>query len=144
MNGTDTNGDLTMALSFPLPFHILVLVGLAILGWATNLHGLDLAGVDVISAMDLRTDGSNPLPAHHTPRQSSNLFALYRALYRISIAYSIMGFVSWQLYRYASRGDIVAVDTFGYIPGIAALLVLGVLFCPYNVFHKTERRKFLQ
>lgn len=121
-----------------------MLVGLGIFGWAMNLHGLDAAGIDVVSAMDMRTDGNNPLPAHHTPRQSSNLFSLYRALYRISIVYGILCLISWSLYLWATGGDIFLVDAFGYIPGIAALSVLAMLFCPYNILHKTERRKFLQ
>ena len=135
----------SIAVSFPLPFHIFVLVGLAILGWATNLHGLDIAGIDVIGAMDLRTDGSNPLPAHHpSVKHISNLSVHYRALYRICLVYCLLGFVSWAIYRHVTHGDLVLMDTFGYIPGITALLALCILLCPYNVLHRTERRKFLQ
>lgn len=133
-----------MAVFFPLPFHIFVLVGLAIFGWATNLHGLDFAGIDVIGAMDLRTDIAYPLPAHHSPRQIWNLSVHYYPLYRICMVYCLLGFVSWAAYRHATHGDLVLMDEFGYIPGITALLALGILLCPYNVLHKTERRKFLQ
>lgn len=144
MDGPDIFTVPSIAVSFPLPFHIFVLVGLGILGWATNLHGLDIAGIDVIGAMDLRTDGGNPLPAHHSPvKHSSNLSVHYRALYQICMVYSLLGFVSWAAYRHATHGDLVLMDTFGYIPGITALLALSILLCPYNVLHKTERRKFL-
>lgn len=145
MNGPETLRVIPLNVAFPLPFQILALGGLAILGWATNLHGLDRAGIDVITSLDLRTDISNPLPAHHpTPRQSSSLVALYRSIYRIFLVYSALCFVSWVAYRYTTHGDIGLVDTFGYIPGIAALSVLCMLFCPYNVLHKSERRKLLQ
>jgi EXS family len=145
MDGRNTFNVTSIAVSFPLPFHIFVLVGLAILGWATNLHGLDIAGIDVVGAMDLRTDGGNPLPAHHpTAKHNSNLAVHYCALYRICMVYCLLGFVSWAVYRRATHGDLVLMDTFGYIPGITALLALGILLCPYNVLHKTERRKFLQ
>ncbi|RDB24891.1 Protein ERD1 1 [Hypsizygus marmoreus] len=145
MNGTAINPDIPLAVIFPLPFQILALVGLAILGWATNLHGLDVAGIDVISSMDLRTDVSSPLPAHYpAPRQSSGLVALYRSVYRIFIAYASLCFASWIVYRYTTHGDARLVDVFGYIPGMVALSLVCILLCPYNILHKTERRKFLQ
>jgi len=146
MDGSDLFNTVSpIAVAFPLPFHIFVLVGLAILGWATNLHGLDIAGIDVISAMDLRTDGANPLPAHHSHvRHSSNLSAHYRALYQICMVYCLLGLLSWAGYRHATRGDPLLMDAFGYIPGITALLALSILLCPYNVLHRTERRRFLQ
>ena len=145
MDALDVFALPSIAVSFPLPFHIFVLVGIAILGWATNLHGLDIAGIDVIGAMDLRTDGSNPLPAHHSSlKHISNLYVHYRALYRICLVYCLLGFVSWAIYHHVTRGDLMLMDTFGYIPGITALLALCILLCPYNVLHRTERRKFLQ
>ncbi|KAG5654382.1 hypothetical protein H0H81_003206 [Sphagnurus paluster] len=145
MSATDLLKDSSVAVAFPLPFQILALIGLQILGWATNLHGLDAAGIDVISSLDLRTDISNPLPAHHpTPRQSSALVALYRSVYRIFVAYSCLCFASWLAWEYTTKGDVRRVDTFGYIPGIASLSIVCILLCPYNILHKTERRKLLQ
>lgn len=144
MNGTETPKDALLALVFPLPFQILALVGLQILGWATNLHGLDMAGIDIITSLDLRTDVANPLPAHHpTARQSSTLVALYRSTYRMFIAYSSLCFASWAAWRYTTKGDVGLVDVYGYIPGIASLSIVCILLCPYNILHKTERRKLL-
>jgi hypothetical protein len=40
--------------SFPLPFRVLFLVGLAILLWALNLHVLGLLGLDVSWVLDIR------------------------------------------------------------------------------------------
>jgi hypothetical protein len=44
--------------SFPLPFRVLFLVGLAILLWAANLHVLSLLGLDVSWVLDIR-DGDD-------------------------------------------------------------------------------------
>jgi len=44
--------------SFPLPFRVLFLVGLAILLWAANLHVLALLGIDVSWVLDIR-DGDD-------------------------------------------------------------------------------------
>ena len=134
--------NIPLVVAFPLPFQILALIGLAILGWATNLHGLHLAGIDVSGALDLRT---NALPAHHHgPRPIGSLVALYRAVYRLSVVYSLLCFVAWSAYRYNTHGDVGLVDRFGYIPCIAALSAVSLLFCPFNILHKTERRRFLQ
>ncbi|KAG6833551.1 hypothetical protein H0H87_005202 [Tephrocybe sp. NHM501043] len=144
MNTTDITKDTPLAVAFPLPFQILALVGLEILGWATNLHGLDVAGIDVITSLDLRTDVVNPLPAHHlTSRQNTTLVTLYRSVYRIFVTYTSICFVAWLAWRYATHGDAGLVDAFGYIPGLASLSIVCILFCPYNVVHKMERRKLL-
>lgn len=140
---------LPIDVAFPLPFHVIVLVGLAILGWATNLHGLDILGIDVATAIDLRTDGIGALHAythHGLSRRSFNmeLAVHYRAVYRLFMAYCLLGLTSWALYRIITHGDLVLVDAFGYIPAVGALLAFGVLLCPYNVLHKAERRKFIQ
>lgn len=42
--------------SFPLPFRVLFLVGLATLLWAVNLHVLSIIGIDMSWVLDLRDD----------------------------------------------------------------------------------------
>jgi len=150
MSVVDVEREIPWTVSFPLPFRVLVLAGMGILGWATNLHGLDLVGVDVVTAMDLRTNEGNqtrpPLPAHRTGgfKRVSNPSTIYLSVYRIFIAYSIWCMSSWVLFRYATYGDLVLVDVFGYIPGVSAIVVLLVLILPANVIQKHERVKFLQ
>lgn len=43
--------------SFPLPFRVLFLIGLAIFLWATNLHVLHLLGLDTAYILDFRDPG---------------------------------------------------------------------------------------
>ncbi|KAG6873406.1 hypothetical protein C0995_015831 [Termitomyces sp. Mi166 len=144
MNTTEASNDPSLAVVFPLPFQILALVGLEILGWAINLHGLDVAGVDVNSSLELRTDTPNSLPAHFpTSRHSSSFVALYNSIYRIFLIYSSICFTFWLAWRYTTEGEVGLVDVFGYIPAMASLTIICILFYPYNTFHKTERRKFL-
>lgn len=150
MNGTDVSQkEFPLAVSFPLPFRVLALAGLGILAWATNLHGLDLLGIDVVTTMELRTGDSfskSTLPAHHPNgrRQAvSNAPVPYAAIYRVFIAYSAWIFLAWCLFRYVTGGDLLLVDAFAYIPGIAALSLVCVLICPFNIMYKAERDKFL-
>ncbi|KAF8200650.1 EXS family-domain-containing protein [Pholiota molesta] len=133
-------------LSFPLPYRALLLVGLGLLGWATNLHGLDALGVDVVAAMDLRTD-TNPtqpvIPVHHTASfNHSKAVLLYHAAYRIFFSYSALCFLSWCLFRTVTHGDRTLVDYYGYIPVITSIAVIVMLFWPNDVVLKTEREKF--
>ncbi|KAJ7497455.1 EXS family-domain-containing protein [Mycena latifolia] len=140
--------EIPVIISFPLPFRVLVLAGLGILGWATNLHGLDLLGVDVVTAMDLRVDANSSnshLPPHLAggPKPPSHPSVIYTAVYRLFAAYSIWCFFSWAAFRYLTYGNMRLVDAFGYIPAISALVVLLVLILPVDAFYKRERDKFL-
>lgn len=140
--------EIPVILSFPLPFRVLALTGLGILGWATNLHGLDLLGVDVVAALDLRVEADhNPhLPPHLSggPKQPSHPSVIYNAVFRIFAAYAFWCLFCWAVFRYLTYGDMALVDAFGYIPAISALVVLLVLVSPIDVFYKCERDKFLQ
>ncbi|KAJ7076336.1 EXS family-domain-containing protein [Mycena belliarum] len=140
--------EIPIVLSFPLPFRVLVLTGLGILGWASNLHGLDVLGVDVVAAMDLRVDASGAhshLPPHLSggAKPPSHPSVIYTAVYRLWAVYSIWCFCSWATFRYLTYGNMRLVDAFGYIPAISALVVLLVLFLPVDTFYKRERDKFL-
>jgi hypothetical protein len=130
---------------FPLPFRVLFLVGLGILGWATNLHGLDLLGVDAVTAMDLgMPEGATQLPftaqrfaLHH--RTST----FYVPIYRLFVAYSTWCFGAWLLFVYFIRGNVMLVDAFGYIPAVCALFVVIVLVSQVDAFQRLERDMFL-
>ncbi|KAJ7217891.1 EXS family-domain-containing protein, partial [Mycena pura] len=139
--------EIPVILSFPLPFRVLALAGLGILGWATNLHGLDLLGVDVVAALDLRVEADhNPhLPPHLSggPKQPSHPSVIYNAVFRLFAAYASWCLFSWAVFRYLTYGEMTLVDAFGYIPAISALVVLLVLVSPIDAFYKCERDKFL-
>ncbi|KAJ7045683.1 EXS family-domain-containing protein [Mycena alexandri] len=140
--------EIPVILSFPLPFRVLVLAGLGILGWATNIHGLDLLNVDVVAAMDLRVDAGNNsthLPPHLSggAKPPSHPAVIYTAVYRLFAIYSLWCFFSWATFRYLTYGNMTLVDAFGYIPAISALVVLLALVCPINALYKRERDKFL-
>ncbi|TFK44362.1 EXS family-domain-containing protein [Crucibulum laeve] len=149
MNGTHFNSIELPIVSFPLPYRVLILAGLGILGWAMNLHGLDFLSIDVISAMELRTEGylgRSPIPTHHRIgfAHRAETAALYNATYRVFAAYSVFCFLSWSFFEVSTGGDIFLLDSYGYIPAVTALSLLIVLICPFNVLFKSERDKFLQ
>lgn len=145
--GDDVERDYTFSVVFPLPFRVLCLAGLGVLGWATNLHGLHLLGTNPGSVLDLHQhDGrrlTSPLPTSRR-RASVDASRLYAPVYRLFLAHTVWSFAAWLLFCYATHGDIYLVDVFKYIPAIATLCTLIVLVCPFNVFQKRERDKFLK
>jgi len=133
-------------LLFPLPYRVLFLFGLGILGWASILHGLHLLGVDTVGVMDLKLGAdpmNTPMPTHRTAAYTqSRIVALYNDAYRIFFTYSSFCFASWVIFRLVTQGDPSRVDTFGYLPVITAIIIVIILFCPYRIVFHHEREKF--
>ncbi|KIY49088.1 EXS-domain-containing protein [Fistulina hepatica ATCC 64428] len=142
---TATNGtDIPWSVSFPLPFRVLALVGLEIVGWGANMHGLDILGMDVITAMRMRRETrSRVAPTNGGFKQALSPIHLYRAVYHLFAAYTAWTFLSYVLYRYLTHDDARLVDVYRFIPMVTTLSLLGVLICPFNVIEKRERDKFL-
>ncbi|TRM69383.1 EXS family-domain-containing protein [Schizophyllum amplum] len=125
--------------AFPLPFRALLLVGVGVLAWATNLHGLHRLRIDAAAALDLRTP--TPLPAAHDHLPPH---ALYAPVYRLFASYASWCFVCWLAFYALSRGDPVRVDVYGWIPAFCALGVVLALFAPANILERNERERFVR
>ncbi|KDQ57814.1 hypothetical protein JAAARDRAFT_129946 [Jaapia argillacea MUCL 33604] len=147
---TDFENPYAFDAGFPLPFRALFLTGLGILGWATNLHGLDVLGIDAASALEINAheEGTRtPLPINRrnagfklVPHPST----LYGPVYRLFLAYSLWCFVMWCAFRYFTWEDVELVDVFKYLPALAALGVLVAVISPTDVFQKKQRDMFIQ
>lgn len=135
--------ELSWGVAFPLPYRVLTLAGLGILAWATNVHVLQLLGIDVATGMGLQPDVHSSSRHPTTYRTPGDARLIYEAAYRIFARYSIWCLISWALFRLATRGSAQEVDVYGYIPGLTALAVLVALFCPWNILYRSERRKFI-
>lgn len=129
-------------LSFPLPYRVLFLIGLGTLAWATNLHGLNMCGVDVVGAMNLRAEANFTRPTHHSAFNHSKLVLLYQPIYRLFFLYTSFCLSSWVLFRVMTHGDPSLLDKYAYIPVITAIAIIFLLLCPYDVLVRPEREKF--
>ena len=152
----DELDDLSFVIAFPLPFRVLFLAGAGILGWAANLHGLRLLGVDAATALDLRAHergSASPLPlsvdsrhahgAHDAPARATTTTSLCSPLYRLALWYGVWCTAAWVLYRSASYGDAFLVDSFKYIPSVCALVVLICMISPFDSMQRPERDAFI-
>lgn len=146
------NVEIPFAATFPLPFRVLFLAGMGILGWATNLHGLNIHGIDAVTALELRktsmdyTPLRGPLPTHRGPgfKFVPNPAVVYDPIYRLFTLFAVWCFIAWATFRLVTHGNVVLVDIFRYIPAICSLGVLVVLICPLDIIYKRERDMFLQ
>lgn len=150
----DAPSEILLAATFPLPFRVLTLIGLGILGWATNLHGLHALNVDAPAALDLRAPGNgmvalppSPLPVirdlngghriHPHPR------SVYQPIYNLAAIFGVWSLGAWVTFRMLTHGDTALVDVFKYIPALAVLGIVIALSCPWDVCRKRERDLFL-
>ncbi|KAH8107244.1 EXS-domain-containing protein [Cristinia sonorae] len=151
---SDVGEEVTFSAIFPLPFRVLVLAGLGILSWATNLHGLSIAGIDAPYVLNLdnrhshhhpnrRTDSPLPTEQRSGWKMVSNPRSLHAPVYRLSIQCALITSAAWLVYRNATAGTLGLVDVFKYIPAVTGLLMFMVLVSPFNVFGKPERDAFL-
>ncbi|KAI5123051.1 hypothetical protein M0805_000486 [Coniferiporia weirii] len=135
------------ATSFPLPFRVLFLTGTGLLCWATNLHVLHILHVDVSAALDLRTLDTYSVN-HNGPLRLSApgppaALVLARAVYRLFFAYALWVFAAWSIFRLATHGDPMLVDSHKFIPTVAALSLLMFAISPFNILEKRTRDQFL-
>ncbi|KAF7970287.1 hypothetical protein HWV62_24406 [Athelia sp. TMB] len=139
--------EIPFAATFPLPFRVLFLAGMGILGWATNLHGLHALGIDFTSALEFRktadTRGFAPLRARPGFKMAPDPAAVYESIYRLAGAFVAWCAVCWGIFRLVTGGDVELVDVFRYLPAICAMGVLIVLISPFDKLHKRERDMFL-
>lgn len=143
---------------FPLPFRVLFLGGLGILGWATNIHGLNLLGIDAVAALELNThhqgqrltgpDYSGTESTLPTSRSGWKAVAdpssVYRPVYKLFLQYTLVTSVGWLIYRHATHGDIELVDVFKFVPAVTMLVLAMILVSPFNILGKRERDHFIQ
>lgn len=156
---TDHAGDeITFSTYFPLPYRVLTLAGFGILGWATNIHGLNLLGIDAASALELSTrrpaddplDSSlppvsptTPLPTHNGWKLVAHPASVYWPVYRLFLQYATVALLSWALFYRATGGKTDVVDMFRFIPAVTLTCIFMFLVSPFNLFEKRERDKFL-
>ena len=167
---SDFSDELYFSAAFPLPFRVLALAALGVLGWATNLHGLHVWGVDAAGVLDLnghdsghRLTSTSPLPTSVSADRRTGGWRhqhqqTYVPVYRAFAAFGGWVLACWAVFRYAAGagsgagadaadGDggvgVGAVDGYKFVPAVAALGALTVLVCPFQVAYKPQRDKFL-
>lgn len=152
--------------SFPLPFRVLFLVGLAQLLWATNLHILHKLGLDTSWILDFRDatpdeppDG--PLELDHlqsnglglgTPRSRGSSIAglsphrsrpesakLYGPVYKLFLLYTGWVGGGWLLFRTITGGEAEAMERWRGLVGLIAVGAAMGAVAPWRGLGQRER-----
>lgn len=136
------------SLRYPLPFRILVLTFLTVVGFATNLHILSSLGIDTSQVLDIRLDhppsissngNSNPPPLVHPTK-------LYQPLYQLGLSGVTATGVAWFVYRGLTNGleTREALREWKWFPAFVALALTAVCFVPFNWACRRQRFMFLR
>jgi hypothetical protein len=133
-----------LSASFPLPFRVLSLVGLAILLWGTNLHILHLLGINVPKVLDFRDtteeeeDVFNETETKSEPRGEVG----YMIVYKLAIVYSAFVGSGWVLFRVITGGEVESMEDWRGLVGVVLVGVVGGALIPWRGIGERERRGF--
>ncbi|GAA5969947.1 hypothetical protein JCM3765_002318 [Sporobolomyces pararoseus] len=136
------------SLRFPLPFRILLLTFLTVIGFATNLHILSSLGIDTSQVLDIRLDhppsissngNSNPPPLVHPTK-------LYQPLYQLGLSGLSATSVGWLVYKALTRGlgTREEMEEWKWFPAFVAIGLTAVCFIPWNWACRRQRFMFLR
>lgn len=156
--------------TFPLPFRVLFLVGLAILLWAVNLHVLHLLGLDVSWVLDIR-DGDDgdigvdpdrhgtfemdsgddrepdtPLrsgtssPAPFGPVTRPPSARLFGPVYRLFLAYTTWCLLGWGAFRLMTGDDTRKMEKYRGFVGLVCAGPIAAALIPWRGGGARERR----
>jgi hypothetical protein len=143
--------------SFPLPFRVLFLIGLAQLLWATNLHILHFLGLDTAWILDFREDESDapleldtlpPEPSTPVPLSHRRVSAkpknigggsMYAPVYKLFLIYTCWVGGGWLVFRLVTGGEQESMERLRWFVGIVMLgATLGIV-APWRGVGERER-----
>lgn len=139
----DTRPFSSFSSVIPLPYRVLVLTGIGLFCWATNLHLLQILGIDTTRV--LQTDGFQyaHLPLSSRPSHAAIVQKhLYSTSYTLLFALFIWTGANWLLFRICTHGNPSFMDYFRFIPAFGIIGVVIASISPVNVLCKRERRLF--
>lgn len=160
--------------SFPLPFRVLFLVGLAILLWAVNIHVLHLLGLDTSWILEYREEPADDdplagaIPLEHVEadmleangssgpgnddssarigrlKKRPESSKLYGPMYRLWAMYTAYVGSGWVLFRLITGGEADAMERWRFLVGILSLGAIGAVLLPWRGVGEREREAMRQ
>lgn len=137
----------TFSSSFPLPFRVLFLVGLAQLLWALNLHILHLLGLDTAWILDFRdtsheTTEINLNDERRLPSPSGRPESgkLYQPVYKLFLVYTAWVGSGWVLFRWITEGEAESMEEWRWFVGIIAIGAAVGALAPWEGVGEKERK----
>ena len=139
--------------SFPLPFRVLFLVGLAQLLWATNLHILHLLGLETSWILEFRDQddavelqqpspgdvGDVPPPSDPPTVARPKSASLHGPVYKLFLLYSAWVGAGWVVFRAVTGGDQEAMERWRALVGLLAVGAAVAALTPWQGIGQRDR-----
>lgn len=138
----DTNSHFSIV--FPLPYRCLCLVGIGILGWASNLQGLYFLGIDTGYALNIRSTNTGLRTREGLATTFAHPSTLYKPVYRLFLIYAVITLTSWLFFFLSSSGASPTTDSVKFIPSLTIISLLILLMAPWSILYRRERATFLR
>lgn len=141
----------TFSSSFPLPFRVLFLVGLAQLLWALNLHILHVLGLDTAWILDFRDTGHETTEIELSEDLSRSNGArvvqarpesgkLYQPVYKLFLIYTAWVGAGWILFRMITGGEVESMEQWRWFVGVVAVGAGVGAIAPWQGIGQKERK----
>ena len=114
--------------TFPLPYRVLIISVIGLWAWGSNLQILSWLSIDV----------SHLLNSHD--KSSTTHKAIYNLAFILTSLIGLNLIIFWQV----TGGIETEIAEWTSIPLICYVFVFAIVLCPFNIFRKKERVKFLR
>lgn len=128
-------------LRYPLPFRILLLSTITVVGFATNLHILAKLGIDTASVLDIRLEQSAPSTTATTFVHPTTVYPPLYSLGAVAFAWTAAG---WLAFRAAAGGEADAAIHWRVLPAAFLLAAAAAVAWPGKALYQRDRFRFLR
>lgn len=128
-------------LRYPLPFRILLLSTITVVGFATNVHILANLGIDTASVLDIRLEQSTPPTATAAFVHPTTIYPPLYSLGAVAFAWTATG---WLAFRAAAGGEADAAIHWRVLPAVFLVAAAAAVAWPGKALYQRDRFRFLR
>jgi hypothetical protein len=114
--------------TFPLPYRVLIVSVIGLWAWGSNLQILSWLSIDVPHLLNSQ-DKSN---------------TTHKAVYSLAFIFTSLVGLNLIIFWQVTGGIETEIAEWTSIPLVCYVLVFAIVLCPFNIFRKKERDKFLR
>lgn len=129
-------------LRYPLPFRILLLSTITVVGFATNLHILAKLGIDTACVLDIRLEQPTAPPTSATTFVHPT--TVYPPLYSLGAVAFAWTAAGWLAFRAAAGGEADAAIHWRVLPAACLLAAAAAVAWPGKILYQRDRFRFLR
>jgi hypothetical protein len=117
--------------TLPLPYRVLIVSVIGLWAWGSNLQILSWLSIDVSHLLNLQDKNSTAQSA-------------YKAVYNLAFIFTSLIALNLVVFWQVTDGIETEIIEWTSIPLVCYIFVFAIILCPFNIFRKKERMKFLR